>query len=78
MIYMDLAITLIAVLLFFLWPYLGRARFFILLFLGLGALFSALIFAPFLLLSPLFYLGAAILIVLLLARGLSKGKKEQS
>jgi hypothetical protein len=75
---MDLAITLIAVLLFFLWPYLGKVRLVILLFLGLGALFIALIFAPFLFLSPLFYLGAAILIVLLLARGLSKGKKGQS
>ncbi len=75
---MDLIITLIAVLLFFLWPHLGQVRFFILLFLGLGALFIALIFAPILLLSPLFYLGIAVFIVLLAYRGLGKGKKEQN
>ncbi|RJX29268.1 MAG: hypothetical protein C4554_01155 [Dethiobacter sp.] len=74
---MDLVITLIAVLLFFLWPHLGQVRFIILLFLGLGVLFIALIFAPILLLSPLFYLGLAILIVLIFYKGLSKGKKEQ-
>jgi len=74
---MDLIITIIIALLFFLWPYLGKGRFLILLLFGLGMLFIALVFVPFLLLSPLFYLGAAILILLFFLKGLSKGKKEE-
>jgi len=74
---MDLVITLIAVLLLFFWPRLGQVRYYLLLFLGAAVLFIALVFAPILLLSPLFYLGVAVLALLLLYRGISGEKKEE-
>ena len=65
---MDLAITLLLVLMILFWP--KRARpVFMLLILGLGLFFIAFVFAPVVLLSPLFYLGVAIIAVLVFYRG---------
>ncbi|MGI6307573.1 MAG: hypothetical protein ACOX1X_03005 [Dethiobacteria bacterium] len=66
---MDLAITLLLVLMILFWPKKGQARFFMLLILGLGLFFIAFVFAPVVLLSPLFYLGVAIIAVLVFYRG---------
>lgn len=61
---MDLVITVIIILIILFWPKKGQARYYLLLFLGLGLFFIAFVFAPAVLLSPLFYLGAAIIAVL--------------
>lgn len=66
---MDLVITLIVIVIIIYWPKERQARYFLLLFLGLGLLFIAVIFAPVLLLSPLFYLGLAVIAVLVFYKG---------
>lgn len=66
---MDLVLTLIIVLIVLFWPKKGQTRYYLLLFLGLGLFSLALIFAPVILLSPLFYLGAAVIAVLVFYKG---------
>ncbi|HHT46140.1 MAG TPA: hypothetical protein GX004_02455 [Firmicutes bacterium] len=73
---MDLALTLFIILIIFLWPRLGHVRYLILLLAGILLLFLTIIVVPVLLLSPLFYLGAAVFIFLLIVRGISGQKKE--
>jgi hypothetical protein len=73
---MDLALTLFIILIIFLWPRLGHVRYLILLLTGILLLFLTIIVVPVLLLSPLFYLGAAVFIFLLIVRGISGQKKE--
>lgn len=74
---LDLVITLAILFLIIIWPRLGEVRYYLLLAVGLALLFIALIFAPFLILAPAFYVGIIILIVLLLYRGFSKGRKKK-
>lgn len=66
---MDLAITLLLVIAILFWPKKGQARFYILLGLGLVLFLIAFVFAPILLLSPLFYLGLAVVAVLIFFKG---------
>ncbi|NMB36195.1 MAG: hypothetical protein GX989_07925 [Firmicutes bacterium] len=66
---MDLFITIIVIIIIIFWPKERQVRYYLLLFLGLGLLFVAVIFAPVVLLSPLFYLGAAVIAVLVFYRG---------
>lgn len=75
---MDIIITILIVLLLIFWPRMGQARYYILLFVGTGLLLIALIFAAFLFLSPLFYLGIILLGVAVLYKYLTKAKKEKS
>lgn len=66
---MDLVVTIIVVLLILFWPKKGQTRYYLLLFLGLGFFFVAVVFAPIVLLSPLFYLGAAVIALLAFYKG---------
>ena len=66
---MDLFITLVIILIILFWSKKGQARYYLLLFGGLGLLFIAFIFTAVVLLSPLFYLGAALIAVAVLYRG---------
>ena len=66
---MDLFITIIVIIIIIYWPKERQTRYYLLLLLGLGLLFVAVIFAPVVLLSPLFYLGAAVIAVLVFYRG---------
>lgn len=67
---MDLAITLLLVIIILFWPKKGQARYYILLILGLVLFLIAFVFAPMVLLSPLFYLGLVIIAVLLFYKGI--------
>jgi len=73
---LDLIITLLIVLLLIFWPKLGKMRYYILLFAGVAFLFFALIFAPILLLTPVFYVGVFIIIILTLYRGIINKRKN--
>ncbi len=73
---MDLFITLLIVLLLIFWPRLGKMRYYILLFVGVAFLFFALIFAPLILLTPVFYAGAIIIILLILYREIVNKRKN--
>lgn len=66
---MDLAITLLLVIMILFWPKKGQTRFIILLVLCLALLLIAFVFAPVILLSPLFYLGLVVAAVLFLFKG---------
>ncbi|MGI5823847.1 MAG: hypothetical protein ACOX6Z_07885 [Dethiobacteria bacterium] len=69
---MDLAITLLLVIIILFWPKKGQARYYMLLILGLVLFLVALVFAPIVLLSPLFYLGLVVIAVLLFYKGVNK------
>lgn len=75
---MDLFITLIIILIIVLWSR-SQVRYYLLLFAGIFILMIALIFAPVLLLSPLFYFGLAVAAVLMIYKVITrerhKGKK---
>ncbi len=72
---MDLAITLVVVVLLLFWPRRATIRYYLLLIPGALALLVALIFAPFLFLTPVFYVGLAILLVVLIYRALTADRK---
>lgn len=71
---MDLAITLAVILLLIFWPRRGALRYYLLLLVGVGALLLAVLFAPFLLLTPLFYVGLALLLGVLIFRAVTAGR----
>ncbi|NLJ55611.1 MAG: hypothetical protein GX334_01025 [Firmicutes bacterium] len=69
---MDLAITLLLVIMILFWPKKGQARYYMLLILGLVLFLVVFVFAPIVLLSPLFYLGLVIIAILLFYKGVHK------
>lgn len=73
---MDLAITLAVILMLLFWPRRGALRYYLLLIVAAGTLLVALLFAPFLLLTPLFYVGLALLLVILTFRVITAGRKD--
>jgi hypothetical protein len=72
---MDLFLTLLVVFVIVSWPRVGYLRYYILLAFGIFILFIALLFAPILFLSPLFYLGMAVFLVLFIFKGIARGGK---
>ena len=72
---MDLAITVVVILLLLFWPRRATIRYYLLLIPAAAALLVALIFAPFLFLTPIFYVGMAILVVGVIYRALTAEKK---
>jgi len=73
---LDLAITLVVILLLLFWPRRVAVRYYLLLIPAAGALLVALLFAPFLFLTPLFYVGLALLLVVFIFRVLTAGRKD--
>lgn len=71
---MDLAITLAVILLLIFWPRRSALRYYLLLLVAVGALLLAVLFAPFLLLTPLFYVGLAVLLGVLIFRAVTAGR----
>jgi len=56
---------------------MGSARYYILLFVGMAMLFVALVFAPLILLTPVFYVGMAVIVILVLYRGITRRRDEK-
>jgi hypothetical protein len=75
---LDLAITVLVILLLLFWPRRASVRYYLLLIPAAVALLVALIFAPFLFLTPVFYVGLAILLVVLIYRALTADRKGSS
>jgi hypothetical protein len=75
---LDLAITVVVILLLLFWPRRASVRYYLLLIPAAVALLVALIFAPFLFLTPVFYVGLAILLVVLIYRALTADRKGSS
>jgi len=73
---LDLAITLVVILLILFWPRRVTIRYFLLIIPAAAALLVAIIFAPFLFLSPIFYVGMALLLVVLIYRALTSDRKD--
>ncbi len=72
---MDLIVSILILLVIIFWPRMGELRYYLLFFAGLGMLLLALLLAPILLLTPLFYLAMIVFFVLSLYK-LIKRKKE--
>ena len=75
---LDLAITVGMILLLLFWPRRATIRYYLLLVPAAVALLVALVFAPFLFLTPIFYVGLAILSVVLIYRALTSDRKGGS
>lgn len=75
---MDLAITLVMLVLLLFWPRRATIRYFLLLIPAAIALLVTLIFAPFLFLTPIFYVGLAILLVVFIYRALTADRKDRA
>lgn len=75
---MDLAITLIVISLLLFWPRRASVRYYLLLIPAAAGLVVAVIFAPFILLTPIFYVGLAIIAVVIIYRALISGRKDET
>jgi len=73
---MDLFITLIIILVIVFWPKHGQIRYYLLFFVGIFVSLIVLLFAPVLLLSPLFYIGLAVSAALMIYKVITKERNE--
>ncbi|MDO9534166.1 MAG: hypothetical protein Q7J85_02280 [Bacillota bacterium] len=74
---MDLFITLIIILIIVFWPRHGQIRYYLLLIAGIFIFIIALLFAPVLLLSPLFYIGMAVSAALMIYKVITKDRHDR-
>lgn len=73
---MDLIVSIIILLAIIFWPRMGEYRYYLLFFVGLGMLVIALVLAPILLLTPLFYLAMIVFFVLSIYRIVKRKQGE--
>lgn len=73
---MDLIVSIIILLAIVFWPRMGESRYYLLFFAGLGMLVIALVLAPILLLTPLFYLAVIVFFVISVYKIIMKKREE--